>query len=158
MSYQEYRDMFYKAQKNNAPYIMFTVDIKGSKDMSDYERFLAQEKLIALHEEVFLKSTRYEINMTTLNGRVPIKQFLGDACGWWARREHEEQLLKDIEEELSKLDFTVRLAKGYFETTEYCRGLSCYYGGYCFAELTNAHKHDGCGNQYVIGYYGKCVK
>lgn len=150
MSYKEYRDMFYKAQKNDAPYVMFTVDIINSKGIDALERCDAQEELIKLHGGVYHSSFYFNIDMTTLLGTISMPQRRGDACAWWTTREHEEELLQTIFHLLSKTHLKVRVAKAYFETEEYCYGNNKYYGGYCFDELTNAHKPDGVGNEYIV--------
>ena len=150
MSYKEYRDMFYKAQKNDAPYVMFTVDIINSKGMDALERCDAQEELIELHDYVYQSSFYFSIDMTTLFGTISMPQRRGDACAWWTTREHEEKLLQKIVHFLSDTHLKVRVAKAYFETEEYCYGDNKYYGGYCFDELTNAHKPDGVGDKYIV--------
>ena len=150
MSYKGYRDMFYKAQENDAPYVMFTVDIVNSKGMGALERGDAQEELIKLHGGVYHSSFYFSIDMTTLFGTISMPQRRGDACAWWTTREHEEELLQTIIHLLSNTHLKVRVAKAYFETEEYCYGNNKYYGGYCFDELTNAHKPDGIGNKYII--------
>lgn len=150
MSYKEYRDMFYKAQENDAPYVMFTVDIINSKGIGALERCDAQEELIKLHGGVYHSSFYFSIDMTTLLGAVSMPQRRGDSCAWWTTREHEEELLQTIIHLLSNTHLKVRVAKAYFETEEYCYGNNEYYGGYCFDELTNAHKPDGVGNEYIV--------
>ena len=150
MSYKEYRDMFYKAQENDAPYVMFTVDIINSKGIDALERCDAQEELIKLHGGVYHSSFYFNIDMTTLLGTISMPQRRGDACAWWTTREYEEELLQTIFHFLSKTHLKVRVAKAYFETEEYCYGNNKYYGGYCFDELTNAHKPDGVGNKYMV--------
>lgn len=153
MSYLEYRDMFYKAQEDKSPYVMFTIDIIDSKKMSVTDRADAQSQLIALHLAVSHKSADFNTDLTTLFGAVSMPQRLGDACGWWTKKENENQLLASIKQTLKTTNLRVRISKGYFETTEYCCGHYLYYGGYCFSELTNAHKDNGCGEQYIVDYY-----
>ena len=148
MSYHEYRDMFIAAQNEKSPYVMFTVDIKDSSKMHSFERFEAQEYLTLMFNELPIISNHLFCTEVTRCSHVSL--FQGDAIGFWSERQHEELLLKYLKMKLQDAPFNARVAKGYFETLNWLEGSRLYYGGYCFNELTNAHKEGGVGNQYIV--------
>ena len=143
--YQEYRDMFLAAQSNNSPYVMFTIDIQNSSKMPSAERYEAQEYLIQMFNEV---PKHIFSNQVTRKSSVDL--FQGDAAGFWTERHNEDLLLTWIKEKLKDAPFSARVAKGYFETVNWLEGNRLYYAGYCFEELTHAHKEDGVGSHYIV--------
>ena len=149
--FSEYRDMFFKCQNDSSPYYMVTIDITHSKQYKGEARFAVQLKLRSI-----LEAAEREGYCTVIGYRPePIKGCKGDAIGISSKvanrkevMEFQMRVLKLAQDSLGDIKF--HYAGGYFETYQWVEGLDKYYSGYCFEELSNAHKPTGVGGSYII--------
>lgn len=164
MSYEEYRDLFIKAQNNNsAPYKCFSFDIKNSKTLNSDERYLAQiatfntintltQKLLKLEKEqnrkILLIDRNIKIAKIITNDMLPDKIYYSNPCFISGDSFHfytynnsisDEEFLNLFIEALKEENnyHTYHFASGKFETTNYSEANKKYYVGYIIAELTN---------------------
>lgn len=163
MSYDEYRDLFLKAQKNDlAPYKMFVLDIKGC-------RFLGSEGLVAQRKtmETINLMVQKILQIEKINGyEILVKDngfifkeslfqspdtsvdallnnpviLLGDAFHFSTYKDSitDDEFINLFQYAAKKLDnkYTYHFFSGNFETINYKESLEKYYIGYCAAELS----------------------
>ena len=164
MSYEEYRDLFVKAQNNNsAPYKCFSFDMKNSKTMNSDERYLAQiatfntinnltkklldietqnkNKILLTNNEIkIVKNIPIRNNINTIYYSNPCFT-AGDSFHFYTYNNSisDEEFLNLFIEALKEENnyHTYHFASGNFETTNYSEANKKYYVGYIIAELTN---------------------
>lgn len=166
MSYSEYFDLFYAAQKKSCEYRAILIDVKNSKKVlktfDEYQRFhhcvdyiidtlcqLERErgKKILLQDKnniVHKTSAKASTNVSNLN-RNPM--ILGDcACffineGTLSENDFINILIKAITN--FNIDFSFHFASGKYETDSYAEGNEKLYKGYMLPLLENLSKTNG---------------
>jgi len=161
MSYDEYKDMFLKAQLNKGPYHIYAFDIVNSKVMLN--RKCAQHKMIALALKMYLDIKKIEEKekrriLVKEEGFVEFQNYdkaLGfglkmepfiysDSFGFTIYKDSldKETILKIFGKNMALLniDFDFHLSDGYYETNNYQQGSSKYFRGYCIMQLLELHK------------------
>ena len=166
MSYDEYRDLFIKAQNNsNAPYMCFSFDLKNSKNMDNNERYLAQKltfetinlftkKILDLQKQenrnILLKNDEIKICKNMPVDRIKLVDITyysnpcftaGDSFHYYTYNNSitEEEFISLFKESLFENSnyFTYHFASGKFETTNSGERNKKYYVGYIICELTD---------------------
>lgn len=156
MSSIEYADMFLKVQEsNNAPYHMFSFDIKDSKKMSQSDRLLAQYDLFLL--QGFIKEEL--LNLENSNKKILLKKDeLNNIVGLMKENPfvfgdtlvvtiYKDSLTSDqmymifnrLKEELG-IEYDFNMADALYETNDYGEGAHKLYRGYCAQILMELHK------------------
>ncbi len=166
MSYDEYLDLYLKAQKNtDALYYVVSFDVVDSKLMPVEERTALQynidsimkyvyckilEKEIELKRQILIKDNRFVRPWIQHDSNVHCvfcdPYILGDNFQFTVLRdtmtkEDIIELVNECEKKLNiKVDF--HIADGYYETNEYGEGNTKFYRGYCLETLGTLHKLD----------------
>jgi len=160
MSTNEYNDLFFKCQ-NNAPYHVFTFDIKDSKKMDYRPREIARQKLLKFitliynkiyikgieeNKEILISKPNYGFLGECSNGfGMKVEPFiLGDLVGLTVYRDSltKEEILTIYNECIKEveIDFKIHIADGYYETDDWCEASEKYFRGHCIDLLSNLHK------------------
>ena len=174
MSYNEYTDLFIKAQKNNSPYLAFVFDIKNSKYYSDGERFVVQEKTF---KTINMVTEKIKLLEKLTNKKILIKEPLmtivddikncsdcfpilpnpwfssGDAFAFFCYNHTitKEQFKKIFVVCAKKCEnnYPYHFTTAKFETLDYLEASKKYYAGYVIPQCTEK-KHKNKGN--IINY------
>lgn len=164
MSTFEYNDLYLKCQ-DTGKYHMFVFDIIGSKNMTFAYRNEAQNKMIDLMNKIYetIQSTEKNTNkkilvfdddFVTYKSNLPYKGFgfkqepflFGDTFGFTIYRDTLDKetiyQIYNYYKELLNIDFNFHLADGYYETNDYTKGCTKYFGGYCMDLLSTFHKKE----------------
>ena len=163
MAYEEYNDLFIKAQENKSKYRLFTFDIIGSKKMNKTDRLIAQYDIRFLIERVFFDISELE---KVLNKPILIKEpgfgsvfdvnvindfafryepfLFGDCIGLTIYNGSiEPQIVYDIfdmnKKELN-LKFDFHKSNILYQTNDYSDGNVQYFRGYAINLSQNIHK------------------
>jgi len=157
MSSIEYADMFLKVQEsNNAPYHMFSFDIKESKKMIPTKRMLAQYDLFTLadliYEELLKLEKRFNrkilLEKEELNNTTELLKdnpfVFGDALvvsiyNGSLSSDEMYSLFDNLKGELNS-DYEFNRADALYETNDYSEGATKLYRGYCAQLLMELHK------------------
>ena len=170
MSYEEYRDLFLKAQENTeAPYICFSFDLKNSKKMGDEERYLAQiktfetinvltKRILDLEKkedrQILLQNNEIKIARNVVKDRPEITYYgnpcftAGDSFHFYVYKNSlsVKEIISLFKASLNKTENynTYHFAYGKFETTNYRTRNRKYYVGFVIAELTDNKENRKC--------------
>ena len=167
MSYDEYSDLFDKAQKNDTKYVAFVFDIKGSKKMSDDDRYIAQIKTF---ETIDLMTKKLKLLEKAYNRQILVRDDkllpvldsirkntgetvmtnpafkMGDCFAFFCYNHSiSEDLFKKLfirctKEVDNKCPY--HFACGKFETLDYAEGGGRYYIGYIMEQLSKGSAKD----------------
>ncbi len=171
MGYEEYYDLYLKAQENNAKYRMFCFDVKDhlklsedtlyfkdlekltdnvTKDILLLEKKLKKKIFDRDYNTIFIKKQENKATLST----SPLKFLMfnpnymqGDLIYFCVYNGSisEEDFLKIFAKNYKKLNlnYVFHYATGLYETNNYIEGKNKYYKGYCFHQLNEiAHKNE----------------
>lgn len=166
MSYSEYFDLFYTAQKKSCKYRALLIDVKNSrnvlKSFDEYHKFhLCIDHIIETlsqlgtkrGNEILLQNENNVIHKTTSKTRINDSNLncnpmiLGDcACffindGSLSENDFISILCNAINK--FKIDFAFHFASGKYETDSYAEGNKKLYKGYMLPLLENISKTNG---------------
>jgi len=152
MAYQEYDDLYIKAQ-TNGNFKLFVFDIENSKLMTKEERKEAQflsnclldriyKNLIGLelelHKEILHTSNMFNEKNTRGDLQEPFN-LMGDSYGFTIIKESlsDDVILNIMRFEKEGLDipFNYHISSAYYETDQYGEGDKEYFRGYCIQKL-----------------------
>lgn len=157
MSSSEYTDMFLKVQEtNNAPYHMFSFDIKDCKKMGPTKRWLAQydlfllgdllkEELEKLENSLGRKILLGENELGNLEGLMKDNPFVfGDSLVITIykdslSRDQMYTLFNEFKDGMG-IDYDFNTSDALYETNDYGEGAHKLYRGYCAQILMELHK------------------
>ena len=163
MAYEEYNDLLIKAQHENSEYRVFTFDIIGSKNMSKYDRYIAQYDIIFLIERVYADIKELE---KTLNIEILIKEpgfgsffdtniqndfsyryepfLFGDTIGLTIYNGSVDPLIIyeifDYNKEEMNLKYDFHKCNLLYQTNDYHEGNTKYFRGYAIHAAEELHK------------------
>lgn len=165
MSYEEYEDLFIKAQSKGI-YHMFVFDIEKSRQMSTDKRFEAFEKseklMMSIYEKIqeIEKTTNSKI-LVFEEGFIKYSQFtrftelkefgmkvepviIGDSFAFTIyrdtlSRDKVKEIFEHYYNELN-IDFNFHTADAFYETNDYAPGNTKYFRGHCLQKLCDLHK------------------
>ena len=166
MSYDEYKDLFDKAQQKDTKYVAFVFDIKGSKKLPDKERYIAQiktyetinllTKKLKMIEKVYNKQILIEDPLLPIIDDIkkrPKHTILSNPCfingDCFAFFCYNHSISTDLFKGLFNLcaeqvdnKYAYHFATGKFETLDYGKGSKEYYAGYIIQQLTEGKKFE----------------
>jgi hypothetical protein len=153
MSYTEYNDLFKKAQ-NNGNYMMFVLDISGSKNMDTRSRINANISSLKLLKYIYQQLSILETDHNVVilhhnpifndenSHRLDLNEpfhLHGYSYGFTLIRDSipNEMIYKIIEDGKQELaiNFNYHISIAYYETDEYVLGNTKYFRGYCMQYL-----------------------
>lgn len=160
MSYEEYNDLFVKAQKNKkAPFVCFSLDLVNSKSLSDKQALKQQQDMIQTMKDMveYIKLCELKTNTKILlnNQNVKINKnivggnsvaYYNNPCilsgDFYAFYVYNNTILqKDFINlflhfaKANNISYDYHFQSAKFETTEYRCGNQKYYLGYCVGYL-----------------------
>ena len=157
MSSIEYSDMFLKVQElGDAPYHMFSFDIKDSRKMPPTKRLLAQydlfllsdlfkQELLNLEKDLNRKILLEESELKNTTELLKDNPFVfGDALVVTIYKDSLTvnnmcMLFNRLKDEL-KIKYDFNIAEALYETNDYGEGAHKLYRGYCAQILMELHK------------------
>lgn len=154
MSYDEYKDMYDKAQTTGL-YHMFIFDIIGSRNYGKELEYIERTSSSLLYNVyMVLKSIESEENIKVLHEienpviTLDIEPFkFGDLYGFTVLRGSidREKVYRIFEEEKNKFNIYWDFHKkdGFYETDYWVEGREKYYRGYCMQQLEYLSKKIG---------------
>ena len=160
MSYDEYSDLFEKAQSKDTKYVAYVFDIKNSKGYSNKERYIVQMKTFEtinmvtkrikliekiagkkiLIDEPLMKVTD-DIFKKVERPALPNPCFTQGDCFAFFCYNHtmSDKKMKHIFEVCAKKcdnNYPYHFASGKFETLDYVKGAKEYYAGYILEQIS----------------------
>lgn len=161
MAYEEYRDLFIKAQKNpDAPYKCFSFDFKNSTTLNNYEvRELTFNTINTLTQKLLKLEKEQSRKILLIDSNIKIAKIIpndmyknnmiyhsnpcftsGDSFHYYTYNNSitEEEFISLFKESLleNSNHFIYHFASGKFETTNSGERNKKYYVGYIICELT----------------------
>ena len=166
MSYEEYNDLFVKAQKNkDAPFVCFSLDLVNSRNLSNKQAFKQQQAMIQTMKDIveyikmyeiktntkiLLNDKNVKINKNVIGGSKDVTYYnnpcilSGDFYAFYVYNNTISQndfinlFLHFAKANNINYDYHFQSAK--FETTDYICGNEKYYLGYCVGYLQHNKK------------------
>ena len=168
MSYEEYNDLYLKAQRSDAKFIAFVLDIKESREMDNKTRYNAQiktfETLNLLIESINLLEQKN--NVKILVNDLPVKRVkkitevnssgfaylnnpcvvFGDSFAFYCYNNAlEEKQFRALLKNCAKVcnnETQYHFNSAKFETLNYEEGNNKYYLGYAIEKLCKDKKNE----------------
>lgn len=161
MSYDEYNDLYAKAQKNqNAPYVCFSLDLVGCKKLDGEQFCKQQDRMIQTMKDIVAYIKRYEqktntkillcdknvkISVDIIDSISPVTYY-NNPCilsgDFYALYVYNNTVTEKTFENLflhfakkNNLNFDYHFQSAKFEATDYKDGNKKYYLGYCVGYL-----------------------
>ena len=165
MAYNEYLDLYFKAQKNEkAPYYVVSFDTVNSKNISPDDRKSLQNNIFVITKYVYSKLLEKEKETgkkiiiddesffrpwdikEDANGNFMDPVIYGDSFQFTVLRDtiSKEEIISLVNECSKTLDIKeeFHISDGYYETNEYSDGNKKLFRGYLLQILANLHKEE----------------
>lgn len=149
MSYDEYTDLFHKAQAKQCPYRAFTFDVVNSRNQNDYinnhENFLKcmlyvysllEQEEKTTNTNILLKDKKNNppSNYSKVNNNLNNPMILGDMATYFVYNhsittKRMNEIFKTALDKFN-ISYPFHFATGVYETNEYIKGRTKLFKGY----------------------------